>query len=134
MNKELEELKRQKTWDLVPLPEGRKALKGRWVLKIKNPPNSEPIYKARWVAKGFQQKYGLDFTETYANTTNPVIYRLLLALAAYKDWEIDQWDVKSAYPNAPLSETVYVQQPTGFEDPKQPNYIYLLNKALYGLK
>ena len=136
MRKELDELNRQKTWTLVPLPEGRKALRGRWVLKIKTPPigSQEPIYKARWVAKGFQQKYGVDFTETYANTANPVTYRLLLALAAYYDWEIDQWDVKSAYPNASLTETVYVQQPTGFEDTNRPDHVCLLNKALYGLK
>jgi hypothetical protein len=134
IQKELNELKRQNTWDLVPLPPNRKPLKGRWVLKIKYPPEGEPIYKARWVAKGFQQRFGIDFNETYANTVNPVAYRLILALAAHYDWEIYQWDVKSAYPNATLTETVYVQQPTGFEDPNNPTYVCQLKKALYGLK
>ena len=132
MNTELEELNHQNTWTLTDLPKDRKALKGRWVLKIKQPFNQKPIYKARWVAKGFQQRPGIDFNETYANTVNPISYRLLLALAAYKDWEIEQWDVKSAYPNASLTETVYVQQPVGFED--GTNRVCKLTKALYGLK
>ena len=53
MKDELEELKRQDTWALTDLPSDRKALKGRWVLKLKQPTNKKPIYKARWVAKGF---------------------------------------------------------------------------------
>jgi hypothetical protein len=63
---------------------------------------------------------------------NPISYRLLLALAAYNDWEIDQWDIKSAYPNASLTETVYIEQPIGFND--NSNRVCRLNKALYGLK
>lgn len=53
MKKEYQGLQDQNTWTLTELPEGRKALKGKWVLKVKHPPNEEPIYKARWVAKGF---------------------------------------------------------------------------------
>jgi hypothetical protein len=132
MNKELEELNRQQTWSLTNLPTDRKALKGRWVLKLKQSFNQKPVYKARWVAKGFLQRPGIDFNETYANTVNPISYRLLLPLAAFNDWEIEQWDVKSAYPNASLTETVYIQQPIGFED--GTNRVCKLNKALYGLK
>ena len=60
------------------------------MFKVKYPLNKEPIYKARWVAKGFQQKLGVDFNETFASTVNPTTYRLLLAIAANKDWEIKQ--------------------------------------------
>ena len=91
-------------------------------------------YKARWVAKGFQQKLGVDFGETFANTVTPTTYRLLLAIAANNDWEIEQWDVKSAYPNATLHDEVYIQQPTGFEDPDNPKLVCHCLKALYGLK
>ena len=58
----------------------------------------------------------------------------LLILAAKEDMEIKQWDVKSAFPNAPLDEEIYVEQPLGFIDPKFPNKVCKLNKALYGLK
>ena len=134
MLKENESLLKQNTWTLVPKSDDIKVLKGKWVLKIKELPNGEPIYKARWVAKGFQQRLGVDFNETFANTVNPIAYRLILAIGAYLDWEIQQWDVKSAYPNASLKEKVYIQQPISLEDPEKPDYICLLNKALYGLK
>ena len=69
-----------------------KVIKGRWVLKLKPPlkSNPKPIYKARWVAKGFQQRYGLDFNETFANTIKSTTWRLIIALGAYLDWEIRQ--------------------------------------------
>jgi len=133
MNLEFNALKAKGTWTLVPKQADLKVLKGRWVLKEKLTQNG-PIYKARWVAKGFQQILGVDFNETFANTANPIIYRLLFVIGAYLDWEIEQWDVKNAYPNASLQETIYVQQPTGFEDSTHPDYICLLKKALYGLK
>jgi len=61
-------------------------------------------------------------------------YKLLFSLAAILDWEIDQMDVKTAFLNGQLSETIYVEQPTGFKDPKKPNHVCKLNSALYGLK
>ncbi len=77
-------------------------------------------YKAQWVAKGFQQKYGI---ETFSNTIKPMIFKALFALAVFKDLEIQQWDIKSAFPNA---------KPIGFKE--NSNRVCLLNKALYGLK
>jgi len=133
MEKELNELKRHNTWTLVPLPPGRKAIPGRWVLALKET-DSEPIYKARWVAKGCWQQLGLDFNETYANTVNPIASRLLLAYAALHNWEIHQWDVKSAFPNAPVQEEIYIRQPTGYEQGDKNTLVCKLNKALYGLK
>ena len=60
--------------------------------------------------------------------------RILLAYAAHHDFKLYQMDVKSAFHNDPLSELVYVEHPSGFEDPKYPNHVYKLDKALYGLK
>ena len=61
-------------------------------------------------------------------------YKTLFALAAYQNLEIQQWDVKSAFPNVLLNESIYVEQPHGFQDQKYPTKAYFLNKALYGLK
>jgi len=73
MEKELSSLRDLNTWTLVDLPPKRKALKGRWVYKTKlNKDGSIDKYKARWVAKGFLQKYGIDYTETFSNTVKPV--------------------------------------------------------------
>jgi len=117
----------------VEIPPDRKPIPGRWVFAIKDT-TPDPTYKARWVAKGFRQQSGLDFNETYANTVNPVVYRLILAYAALYNWEIHQWDVKSAFPNATIKEEIYVQQPTGFEVKGSEKLVCRLNKALYGLK
>ena len=132
INEEYRDLMRQKTWDLVPLPPGRKAIPGHFVLTIKD--TIPPKKKARWVAKGFHQRPGEDFSEVFANTVNPVVYRLLLAYASLNDWEIRQWDVKSAFTCAKLDEVIYIQQPTGFEVPGSEKLVCRLNKALYGLK
>ena len=135
IEKELEDLRSQQTWILTGLPSGRKALKGRWVYKTKlTKEGNIDKFKARWVVKGFLQKYGIDYTETFANTVKPMAYRLLFALATYLDLEIQQWDIKSAFPNAPLDEEIYVIQPTGFEDKLFPQKVCKLQKALYGLK
>jgi hypothetical protein len=60
--------------------------------------------------------------------------RMLLTFAAHHDFKVYQMDVKSAFLNGPIQELVYVEQPLSFEDPKFPNHVYKLQKALYGLK
>ena len=133
MEKELAELNKQNIWILTEVPVKKKIISGRWVYKIKLDQNGNPAkYKARWVAKGFMQKEGIDYFETFANTARPNIIRALFALAAQENLEIQQWDVKSAFPNAELTEEVYIRQPIGFEDGS--NRACLLKKALYGLK
>ena len=84
------------------------------------------------MAKGFQQKFGIDFEETFSNTVKPMVYRTLFGLAAYLNLEIQQWDVVSAFPNAPLQEKIYIMQLEGYNNGS--NKVYLLNKAFYGLK
>ena len=133
MEIELKDLEAQNTWSLVTKPKDRKILKGKWVYKTKlNPDNSINKYKARWVIKGFLQKPGLDYFETFANTVKPIGFRLLFAIAAYLDWEIHQWDIKSAFPNAEIDSEIYMEQPIGYN--KDTSLVCKLNKALYGLK
>ena len=135
MKKELEQLKKNNTWSLVPRPSNCPILKGRWVLNQKTQIDKGLIYKARWVAKGFLQEKDINYQETFANTSKPDIIRLLLAIASALDWEIYCWDIKQAFPNALIDTTIYIEQPEGFKDPNYPaDYVCLLNKALYGLK
>jgi hypothetical protein len=133
MKLELDQLSEQNTWELVhPLP-NRKPLRGRWVYKIKTDKDNNIIkYKARWVVKGYSQVYGLDYLETFANTTRIEIIRFLLFLAAYLDLEIMQLDFKNAFVHAPIDSDVYVEQPTGFH--QDPTKVCKLRKSLYGLK
>ena len=133
MQKEISKLNELHMWSLVKVPSNKNVIKGRWVYKLKLDKNGNiDKYKARWVAKGFQQKYGVDFVETFSNTVKPMIIRALLGLSAYENFEIQQWDIVSAFPNASLDEEIYIMQPIGFEDSTAK--VCLLHKALYGLK
>jgi Reverse transcriptase (RNA-dependent DNA polymerase) len=133
MNRELKDLNSQNTWTLMELPEGKHCLKGKWIYKTKLDQNGRIIkHKARWVAKGYLQQYGIKYLKTFANTAQPAVFRALFAIAAYFNWEIHHWDVKSAFPNAPINEEIYIQQPIGFKQEK--SLVCKLNKALYGLK
>ena len=117
---EFNTLKSKDTWTLVPRTRDLKVISGKWVLKIKDPYRA-PLYKARWVARGFQQQYGVNFFETFANIVNTIAQRLILAIAKELDWEIKHWDVKSAFLNASLKEEVYIEQPMGFIDLEKSN-------------
>ena len=133
MGVEIDQLEKQKTWNIVDLPLNRKALKTRWVYKIKTDQNNQIIkYKARWVVKGFSQQYGIDYEETFANTCRPEVYKMLLYLAAYHNWEIVQWDFKNAFTHADIDKELYIEQLEGVTIIL--NKVYKLNKALYGLK
>jgi len=120
----------------TPSPD-RRILPTRWVTTIKRGPKGEVIkYKARWVCKGFRQKQGIDYDETFASMVRATIIKMLLALAAKYDYEAEQMNVVTAFLEAHLKEEVWMQQPPGFEQ-KGPNETFLacrLNKALYGLK
>ncbi|KAD4385276.1 hypothetical protein E3N88_25444 [Mikania micrantha] len=91
-------------------------------------------YKARLVAKGFTQTQGVDYDETFSPVAMIKLIRILLAIAAYYDYEIWQMDVKTTFLNEHLSEDVYMVQPDGFIDPKYPSKVCKLNKSIYGLK
>ena len=89
-------------------------------------------HKARWVVRGFEQREGIDFNETFASVVKPMSYRALFAIAAANDWEIHAMDVKTAFLYGCVEEDIYVEQPEGFEDGTK--LVWKLYKALYGLK
>ncbi|KAI3692966.1 hypothetical protein L6452_32791 [Arctium lappa] len=89
--------------------------------------------KDRLVAMGYCQEEGIDYHETFAPVARLEAIRIFLAYAAHKGFKVYQMDVKSAFLNGKLNEEVYVQQPPGFESAEFPNYVYDLDKALYGL-
>ncbi|GJW50205.1 retrotransposon protein, putative, ty1-copia subclass [Tanacetum coccineum] len=91
-------------------------------------------YKARLVAKGFTQTYGVDYEETFSPVADIRAIRILIAIAAFYDYEIWQMDVKTAFLNGHLSEEVYMVQPEGFVNPKYPNRVCKLKRSIYGLK
>jgi transposase InsO family protein len=132
---EFESLRKNETWELVPLPRGRKAISSKWVFKVKETVDGLiERYKARLVAKGFLQKYGVDFEETFAPVAKFASIRIILSIAAQYNLVLHQMDVKTAFLNGLLDEEIYMKQPEGFVDPKYPDHVCKLKRALYGLK
>jgi hypothetical protein len=115
MQEEYDSLMTNNTWTLVPLPVDRKPVSCKWVFKIKQGANGEvERYKARLVARGFTQTYGVDYNETFAPVAKFTSIRCILALVALEDMEIHQMDVKTAILNGELKEEIYMEQPQGF--------------------
>lgn len=134
MREELNSLIENETWTLVPRAIGRKPIPGKWVYKLKRGPKGEILrYKARWVIKGFRQKEGIDYNETFASVVKPMSYKALFPISAALDLEVHQMDVKTAFLYGKVEEEIYMEQPPGlgFTD---SNLVCKLNKALYGLK
>jgi hypothetical protein len=135
MLQEIKALNAMKTWKLVPLPRGRRAMPGKWLFKIKTDENGIPArYKARWCARGDQQRHGIDYTETYAAVARSTTFRTCMALCARYGLLCHQMDVITAFLNGEMETgiDVYVVQPYGFEE--QGDLVCHLRKALYGLK
>ena len=136
MQEEIDSIKANDTFTLVPLPPARKAIGSKWVFKVKrHADGSIDRFKARLVAKGYSQQYGVDFTETFAPVARFSSLRAILAIAAAKDYEVHQMDVKTAFLNGDLDEDIYMEQPEGYRaGGSEAHYVWKLRKSLYGLK
>ena len=134
MEQEFHALLRNKTWTLVPPPPRVNVIDSKWVFKVKkHSDGSIERYKARLVARGFRQRHGLDYEDTFSPVVKPTTIRLLLSIAVSRGWSLRQLDVQNAFLHGFLEEEVYMKQPPGFSDPDRPDYICRLSKALYGL-
>lgn len=132
---ELESLERNRTWDLVELPHERKAIGCKWVLKVKcSSDGSIERYKVRVVAKGYAQKFGIDYGETFSLVVKSPSIRALLALAAQYQLHVHQMDFITAFLNGLLNEEIYMRQPPGYEIHGKEHLVCRLNRSLYGLK
>jgi hypothetical protein len=109
MSEELHALTKTHTWDLVDLPLGKTAVGSKWVYKIKKKYDGfVKRYKAHFVAKWFNQEYGIDYEETFAPVARLTSVQSLLAVASVCHWDLFQMDVKNAFLNGDLSEEVYM--------------------------
>ncbi|CAG7854428.1 Retrovirus-related Pol polyprotein from transposon TNT 1-94 Includes: RecName: Full=Protease; Includes: RecName: Full=Reverse transcriptase; Includes: RecName: Full=Endonuclease [Serendipita indica DSM 11827] len=125
------------TWKLVRLPQGKKAIGSRWVFKIKRDADgSISKYKGRIVAKGYAQREGIDYTETFAPTARFGAPRTIIALAALEDWELESVDISTAFLNGEIDAEVYMQKPEGveFEGYEGTSWVLQLLKGLFGIK
>nr|GEV94077.1 retrovirus-related Pol polyprotein from transposon TNT 1-94 [Tanacetum cinerariifolium] len=122
-------------WELVDKPLCKNVINMKWLWKNKHDEENTVIHnKSRLVAKGYAQKEGVAFEESFAPVARLEVVRLFIAYAAHKSFTLYQMDVKTTFLYGPLMEEVYVNQPDGFVDPYHPDKVYHLKKALYGLK
>ena len=135
MQEEYNALMENKTWTLTSLPKGRQAIKCKWVYRTKcDSSGNLTRYKARLVVKGFSQRKGEDYDETYAPVVRYCSLRYLFALAIKHDLMIDQMDAVTAFLQGDLDEDIYMEQPPCFVDGQRKTLVCKLNKAIYGLK
>jgi hypothetical protein len=132
MESEIKSIRANETWDLVELPQNRKELPCKWIYRLKQV--SGPKFKARIVAKGFRQEYGVDFDEVFSPFVKMTTLRFLLGVVAIEDLELLQLDVKTAFLHGDLNEEIYMEQPQGFVSPGREHLLCRLRKSLYGLK
>lgn len=131
INEELVAHRENRTWELVDKPRGAQIIGCKWVFRIKNLP-SGPLYKSRLCAKGCAQRKGLDYTETFSPTVRYDSIRVLLSEAAQHNFEMIQFDVKTAFLYGDIQEDIYMTPPEGLK--ALPSQVCKLNRSLYGLK
>ncbi|KAL3375566.1 hypothetical protein AABB24_006833 [Solanum stoloniferum] len=136
MQDEIQALEDNRTWKIVSLPSGKKAIGCKSVFKIKYKADGHvERFKARLVAKGYNQREGLDFQETFSPVVKMVTVRAVISLAATNGWCIQQMDVYNAFLQGDLHEDVYMQLPQGFKDDRTKDVkVWRLLKSLNGLK
>ena len=109
MSDEFDALLRNGTWTLVPPSSSTNLVGYKWVFRIKH--NSDGTinrYKACLVAKGFHQRPGIDYTETFSPVIKPTTIRIVLSLAVTNGWSLRQLDINNAFLHGTLFEAVYM--------------------------
>jgi hypothetical protein len=131
---ELDKMEQYKVWDVVERTPNTRALKAKWVFtrKVDGETGKAAAFKARWVAKGFSQVEGVDYNELYAGVAHKDSIRVFLSLINHLDLECHQVDIKAAFLNGDLEETIYLEPPQGSDI--AAGKVLLLRKSLYGLK
>jgi len=130
MMNEMSSLHKNDTWELSGLPKGKKAISCKWVFAKKHEYSDGDIvrYKAILVAKGYAQREGIDYNEVFSPVVKHLSIRILLALVAQYELELNQLDVKTAFLYGDLKEEIYMSQPMGFKIAGKENMVYKLKK------
>jgi hypothetical protein len=114
MPKEYQSIIKNDVWEIVPRPKSKDVVSSKWIFKIKHVVDgSIEKYKAIFVARGFSQKEGIDYEETFAPVARYTSIRTIIALAAKMKWKLHQMDMKTTFLNGVIKEEVYIEQPQG---------------------
>ncbi|CAI7874200.1 unnamed protein product [Closterium sp. NIES-54] len=119
--------------DEVP-PPGANIVSGMWIFRVKRPPGSPPAFKARYVARGFSQRQGVDFFQTFSPTPKMTTLRVLLHVAAQRDYELHSLDFSTAFLQGSLYEEIWLRRPPGFTGSFPAGTQWSLRRPVYGLR
>ncbi|CAI7930861.1 unnamed protein product [Closterium sp. NIES-54] len=119
--------------DDVP-PPGANIVSGMWIFRVKRPPGSLPVFKARYVARGFSQRQGVDYFQTFSPTPKMTTLRVLLHVAAQRDYELHSLDFSTAFLQGSLHEEIWLRRPPGFTGSFPPGTQWSLRRPVYGLR
>ncbi|CAI7875486.1 unnamed protein product [Closterium sp. NIES-54] len=119
--------------DEVP-PPGANIVSGMWIFRVKRPPGSPPVFKARYVARGFSQRQGVDYFQTFSPTPKMTTLRVLLHIAAQRDYELHSLDFSTAFLQGSLHEEIWLRRPLGFTRTFPPGTQWSLRWPVYGLR
>ncbi|CAI7879765.1 unnamed protein product [Closterium sp. NIES-54] len=119
--------------DEVP-PPGANIVSGMWIFRVKRPPGSPPVFKARYVARGFSQRQGVDYFQTFSPTPKMTTLRVLLHVAAHRDYELHSLDFSTAFLQGSLHEEIWLRRPLGFTGSFPPGTLWSLRRPVYGLR
>jgi len=135
MQAEIKSIRDNKRWDLVGRPKERKALKKKWVYRVKHEgKENQQLFKARLVVKGFEHEQGVDFTKKISQVLKMSSIRVVLGLIISIYLELEQLYVNTTLLDGNLEEEIYMEQLGGFIEKCKENLVYRLKKSLYGLK
>lgn len=122
-------------WDLEPPSPDQNLIGCKWIFTTKYLANGkEERCKGRLVAKGYTQRYGVDYSETFSQVIKSTTIRLVIEIAVTKSWTLKQLDINNAFLQDDLTEVVYMMQPPGFIDKYRPNHLCRFQKPICGLK
>ncbi|CAI7816151.1 unnamed protein product [Closterium sp. NIES-53] len=113
-------------------PPGANIVSGMWIFRVKRPPGSPPVFKARYVARGFSQRQGVDYIQTFSPTTKMTTLRVLLHVAAQRDYELHSLDFSTAFLQGSLHEEIWLRRPPGFTGSFPPGTQWSLRRPVYG--
>ncbi|CAI7839642.1 unnamed protein product [Closterium sp. NIES-53] len=119
--------------DKVP-PRGANIVSGMWIFRVKRPPGSPPVFKARYVAQGFSQRQGVDYFQTFSPTPKMTTLRVLLHVAAQRDYELHSLDFSTTFLQGSLHEEIWLRRPPGFTGSFPPGTQWSLRRPVYGLR
>ncbi|CAI7890014.1 unnamed protein product [Closterium sp. NIES-54] len=119
--------------DAVPPPRAN-VVDGMWLFKVKRPPGSPPVFKVRYMARGFSQREGVDFFQNFAPTLKMTTLRVLLHVAAQRNYELHSLDFSTAFLQGRLHEEIWLRRPPGFTDTFPPGTQWSLRRPVYGLR